>query len=232
MSVRFFICRTGTPVMPKLSSAQQEQRRTRILDAAEICFANNGFHRTTIQDICREAGVSAGALYLYFNAKEDLIEGISSRLRDEVLASFTRLAEAEDFTRGLEQALDECILGQPLHKARLLVDIGAESARNEAVARTMRRCDELLHEALTAVLERAAAAGRIAPVLPVAEIVGALGVLGDGLFWRRAVQPDLDLRAFSTAVMAMVNALVRPQSVAPMAAREGAADNRAEETAQ
>ena len=47
--------------MPKLKPDTQRARREHILDAAEICFASNGFHRTTMHDICRQAGVSPGA---------------------------------------------------------------------------------------------------------------------------------------------------------------------------
>ncbi len=39
--------------MPKLKPEVQHQRRERILDAAERCFARTGFHRTTMHDICR-----------------------------------------------------------------------------------------------------------------------------------------------------------------------------------
>ena len=63
--------------MPKLKPDTQRARREHILDAAEQCFARAGFHRTTMQDICRDAAVSPGALYVYFASKEDLIAGIT-----------------------------------------------------------------------------------------------------------------------------------------------------------
>ena len=37
-------------------------------------FSRNGFHQTTVQDICLEARLSSGALYRYFDGKEDIIE--------------------------------------------------------------------------------------------------------------------------------------------------------------
>ena len=69
--------------MPKLKPETQLARREHILDTAEKCFALHGFHATTIQIICREAGISAGALYVYFNSKEALIAGICERDRAE-----------------------------------------------------------------------------------------------------------------------------------------------------
>ena len=83
--------------MPKLSDEQTAQRRSRILDAAERCFSRDGFHGSTMQAICREAGISAGALYVYFASKEALIEGLTSRDRDEILAQFAQASGEGDF---------------------------------------------------------------------------------------------------------------------------------------
>ena len=60
---------TGS-AMPKLKPDTQRARREHILDAAEVCFARAGFHRTTMQDICKEALISPGALYVYFTSRK------------------------------------------------------------------------------------------------------------------------------------------------------------------
>ena len=59
--------------MPKVTQAHLEARRQQILDAAFGCFARQGFHQTTMQDICREAELSPGAVYRYFDSKEAII---------------------------------------------------------------------------------------------------------------------------------------------------------------
>lgn len=59
--------------MPKVSDAHVQARRQQILDAASACFVRQGFHQTTVQDICQEAGLSAGAVYRYFPGKEHII---------------------------------------------------------------------------------------------------------------------------------------------------------------
>ena len=64
--------------MPKLAPKTQHARREHILDAAERCFIGKGFHHATMDDICREAQVSSGALYTYFVSKEALIIGFAS----------------------------------------------------------------------------------------------------------------------------------------------------------
>ena len=150
--------------MPKLSPEQQNNRRKRIVDAAEQCFARNGFHRTTMQDICREAGISSGALYVYFDSKEALIEALTERDREQFLGHFADAGEVENFTAVMEHLFRVCIVEQPRHKSTLCIEIGAESTRNPAIATTMKRFDESLRGSLGLLLEDALAKGRIAPL--------------------------------------------------------------------
>lgn len=196
--------------MPKLSDAQQAERRVHILDAAERCFTRAGFHRTTMQDICKEAGVSPGAVYTWFDSKEALIGGITSRNRDEVLASFGPMAGAPDFIAGMAAALEECVLNRPREKSVLCLEIAAEATRNEAVAQMMGKFDEAVSVSLKDIMERAIEAGQINPALPLKDLVAAMNVIAEGMFWRRAVNPDFDAAAAGRVFVAMVGAVLRP----------------------
>ena len=60
--------------MPRISDARRAARRMEILNAAWACFDRGGLHATTMEDIIRASGLSAGAVYLYFPSKEALIE--------------------------------------------------------------------------------------------------------------------------------------------------------------
>ena len=59
--------------MPKISAEKRTERRGQILNAAWRCFQREGLHMTTMNDIIRASGLSAGAVYSYFENKEDLI---------------------------------------------------------------------------------------------------------------------------------------------------------------
>ena len=65
--------------MPKVKPETSLARRDEILKAAEICFARQGFHQTTISDVIRESGLSAGCIYGHFATKEDLIQAMGER---------------------------------------------------------------------------------------------------------------------------------------------------------
>lgn len=201
--------------MPKLSPATQAKRRAHILDAAEICFARNGFHRTSMQDICREANVSAGALYVYFASKEDLIAGIAERDRNKLAAEFAELATSQDLVTALGKLGERYAVEEPKHKRLMCVEIGLEATRNPAVGEIYRSVDRFVAESFERLFERAAAEGRIRPVLPPKEVARIILVMGDGMFWRRAVDPDFDPKNVIPAFTAIVAGLLNPTVPAP-----------------
>jgi len=49
------------------------RRRGQIIAAAVELFSHQGFYRTTIQDVAKKAGVSAGLIYQYVSDKEDVL---------------------------------------------------------------------------------------------------------------------------------------------------------------
>jgi AcrR family transcriptional regulator len=53
-----------------------EDRREQIIDAAMRAFAQKGFTRATNKDIAREAGITPGLIYYYFESKEALLNAI------------------------------------------------------------------------------------------------------------------------------------------------------------
>lgn len=64
---------TSPRSLRRASSDQEKvQRRDDILAAAKKVFAANGFHATTMADVAREAAVSYGTIYWYFDSKEAL----------------------------------------------------------------------------------------------------------------------------------------------------------------
>ena len=56
-----------------------EARPDEVLDAALDLFIEKGFAATRVDDIARRAGLSKGAVYLYFSSKEAIIEALVRR---------------------------------------------------------------------------------------------------------------------------------------------------------
>jgi AcrR family transcriptional regulator len=87
--------------------------KTRILDAAEALFAEQGFEATSLRTITSKAGVNLAAVNYYFRTKEALIDAVIARrirpINEERLAMLAeaearagnRPAELEDIIRAL-----------------------------------------------------------------------------------------------------------------------------------
>lgn len=52
----------------------------RLLEVARQLFAEQGFERTSVQDVVSAAGVTKGAMYHYFDSKDDLLAAIYARV--------------------------------------------------------------------------------------------------------------------------------------------------------
>jgi AcrR family transcriptional regulator len=59
---------------------EKERRRQQIMVAAKRVFVEKGFDRATMEDIAREAELSAGTLYLYFKNKNELYASLTLRV--------------------------------------------------------------------------------------------------------------------------------------------------------
>lgn len=81
---------TDHPRGPKFRR-RAEARPDEVLDAALELFIEKGFAATRVEDIARRAGLSKGAVYLYFPSKEALLEGLVRRaivpIADSALAT-------------------------------------------------------------------------------------------------------------------------------------------------
>ena len=69
------------PIQQQLIAA----RRNQILDAAARVFAEKGFHLATTKDIAKQAGISEGTIYNYFDNKMALLFGILERMKATAL---------------------------------------------------------------------------------------------------------------------------------------------------
>lgn len=63
----------------------KENTRDRIINSAKSLFSEQGYQKTTIVDISKQAGLSEAALYEYFQGKEDLLLTIPDLWVSELL---------------------------------------------------------------------------------------------------------------------------------------------------
>ncbi len=89
----------------QLSQRRSRETRARLVEAARDQFVRRGFDETTVNDLCDAAGVTVGAFYFYFDAKEDLLLELASAGSELTWEHWERLAPTETPTAEVMGAL-------------------------------------------------------------------------------------------------------------------------------
>lgn len=82
-----------------------DDKRERILDAAVIEIAGQGYHQTTVAMIAGRAGVADGTIYLYFRSKEEILVGLFDRAMAQFIAEGRQLPQAGDAAQRLRELI-------------------------------------------------------------------------------------------------------------------------------
>ena len=87
--------------MPARSPNYMSDKREHIVSATISCLEKLGLSQTSMTDVCAEANISRGALYIHFTSKDELLEAVIKRLGDE---SFSRISfeSVNLFTNSIE----------------------------------------------------------------------------------------------------------------------------------
>ena len=120
--------------MPKRDAAYMENQRERIMRAALFCISVNGVERTSVADIWKRARLSAGALYVHFKGKDEIIAATIARY------SVPReMPKIETWADLKAVTLSPAMLGQDpeyegIEPARLQLYLLADAARSEVLS--------------------------------------------------------------------------------------------------
>jgi TetR/AcrR family transcriptional regulator, repressor for uid operon len=183
-------------------------RRAAILDAFERCIVRGGFHRTTMQDVAKEASMSAGNLYRYFESKDALVSGLCERDRERFGADFQHVATAPDVMGALVALGRKHFVEEDRSRCIQFMEIWAEATRNPAVAAVCGSMDREVNQLLVEIIDAAKAAGQVSPEIDSAALVFTVSALGDGLFMRRALDPTFDAEQGFKILLAVMNGIL------------------------
>ena len=189
-------------------------RRSEILAAAQTCFARSGFHQTSMQEICAEAGMSAGNLYRYFPSKESIIAGIAERDRAEVGQDFAQADLSKGLFAVLEGMARHHFTVRSIEQVKLCTEVMSEARRNPEIARISAAFDADVRKWLTDMFKAAAEQGDIAKESDIEGAVDMLMVIADGVWWRRALDPQFRADAMVPVFMDVARHLLRGECVA------------------
>ncbi len=82
-----------------------------LLESAKKEFGEKGYMKASLRNICKDAGVTTGALYFFFKDKDDLFKGVVGGALMELRACIERhmmeeLDELDNYTPGMEVNLE------------------------------------------------------------------------------------------------------------------------------
>jgi AcrR family transcriptional regulator len=186
-------------------------KKRHIADTAAGLFAEKGFDRTTVADICKAADISTGSLFHYFPTKRAIFLEIFEQDGRDNAAMFDKAREVSPWDGVLMvvdhlsvPALDRSVAG-------LVLEVVAQASRDPELWELIARNEQFVRDELAVLLQRAHDAGQIA--LPVSATVAATWVQGliDGLFGR-LVDPDFDATVQVTTLRLILSRFVGAQA--------------------
>lgn len=183
-------------------------RRQQILDAAEACFRQRGFHNASMAEIAKSFGMSAGHIYNYFESKEEIIAGIVQRDVDEFLARAGDLRLEGDMQRALLDRVDDGVADKlnPSKAARQF-EVMAEAGRNPQVLQMVQAADAQVRAVLRDMFRQTHPDGHSGRDLD--GKVAVLMALFDGLMVRGLRNPDLNRTQVTRVLRSVIAEMMR-----------------------
>ncbi|HYD72536.1 MAG TPA: TetR/AcrR family transcriptional regulator [Candidatus Binatia bacterium] len=169
-----------------------DRRRRQILVAAMACFRRRGFHQATMQEICAEANMSAGALYRYFGSKAEIIGAIAEEKHADSDKAFLEATRKGSLIDALSLMAREFFDKFADGDGALIADIFAEAIRDEAVAAPLLKINQNSFDYCVEAIKAAQARGEIDEKLDAREAANTLFAAIEGIALRRAFLRDTD----------------------------------------
>jgi AcrR family transcriptional regulator len=197
--------------VPKISPLHEQQRRAQILQAALACFARQGFHATSIDDLVRESGLSVGAIYSYFPSKEDLFLALCDERANQTLAYlndlFRRPGPMADKTREAVDYFFNLLSDELLTLARINLEFMSAAVTSERLKERQERRCESVRAFLRWLMNEARQQGEVREDVDVDAAAELMMALNEGILLLSVVGVrKISLDALKPAYLQLLNA--------------------------
>jgi len=186
-----------SPAISETQESDTNDKRARILGAAQHLFLRYGVKRTSIDDVAREAEIAKGTIYLYYESKNELFAAVAERLCSDILA---RARQTLVTKKGLSERLVDFLDGYIGRLHRLIAQsphVAELTESKEALAATIyANFDFKMKGLIRTALNEAGITRKGAPDMFLA---AALGALRTG---------DIAEKAYLTRLTALADTLV------------------------
>jgi AcrR family transcriptional regulator len=168
------------------------ERRQQIVDAAMTCFARNGYHLTTMDDIAKQLPFSKGLLYYYFKTKRDLFLTILDDWMARAMAEWGKLLQPD--APAVDQ-LGACLaygmklLTQSAGLSRVEFEFYGELGRDPTISEAFRSLFAAFRAEFKTILETGISRGELRPVNTDA-LAAVLLAIYEGLALQAVTEPE------------------------------------------
>lgn len=192
---------------------QRTQARDKILSAAASCFAEKGYSGCSVQKIADRAGMSKGALYVYYKSKEELFKAMFLLEHDSAKERMENATAKAPFLNGIIMFMAQCINNTkfPIDH-RLWAEVLAVAARDPAIKKEFGTSERDMRKSWVNMLQKAVQAGEVDQSLDLNAVAIWLIALGDGLILRVADDPDYDFHKNLPLFEKLVRRALRSES--------------------
>ncbi len=161
-----------------------------ILEAAFDCFAERGYHATSMDDLVRASGLSKGSLYWHFDSKEDVflalfdhtLEGYFDRWSDVNAADASILDIIDAGGRLAIEAFEE---------DRKLIRTWVEFIAHPAIQQRIAVAYDVSRKELASLLETGIERGELRPFAAMDVAATLIGTM-EGILLQASVDPSFD----------------------------------------
>lgn len=196
------------------AAARAAAQRTRILQAAQKCFVERGFHAASMATIAQTAAMSPGLIYRYFRSKNEIILAIIEQQLEMARGRIGALHAAEDLAARIADSFHAPVgeqNGDEPISAPLFLEMSAEATRDPQIGAAMLAFSRTVRDDLSRLLARRRGDGGYG--LPGSLAHGRalmLLCLIEGLRVREAVEPQLDRELLEFALADILRLLLAP----------------------
>ena len=202
--------------MPKVTQSHRDARREQILDAAMLCFARTGFHRTTMQEIVQQTHLSPGALYLSFSSKEEIIVALADERHRNEQAVIGEAGEGDEIQGALkrlaQQFLGKLQLPEEQIRRRLGIQIWAEALSNDQLLALTRRGVDEPRKLLAEIIRSAQGREDFPALLDPDALARIMIALFQGFVLQQAWDEQLSVEPYIDTIEAVFQALLHSSS--------------------
>ncbi len=193
--------------MPKRDTEHMDAQRERIVRAVIECISEKGVERTSIVDICRKTGLSAGALYVHFANRDEII---AAALHYGSMTE-TTLPDSWDELVTMITSLDDQMGFDIKTVARNRLHLHAECVHPGKLHDLYRPILEKTLSVFATQLQRLADRGEITLKMNATQTAMSISAFIDGMLWI-ALATDRPLEELRSELADGLSCLVSPRS--------------------